>query len=202
MKRTSLHIIICLLSYILLCTTSINAQKNNTANIIGFTPSSKTATINGLSFNYTLLVLKKKYANVNGIQLNVDPITVFMPFLTLIHAPIIKAGEIDTTYNSDHQNSINGINFTLFDANPSTINGIEINISGGRGNTTNGFSTGLVNSHKTIHGLTLGILRNAGKKCRGVQIGLVNECHNLKGLQIGLWNKNSKRSTPLINWNF
>ncbi len=202
MKKASLYFIVYSLMCFLLFTGKLNAQENDTASIIGFSPSSKITTINGLGFNYTILALKKRYADVNGIRLNVTPITIFMPFLTLLHAPIIKAGQIDNTFGYEDQNRINGINLTLFDPNSSKINGIEINISGGRGNTTNGFSTGLVNSHETINGLTFGILRNASNKCRGIQIGLVNECENMKGIQIGLWNKNSKRNFPLINWNF
>lgn len=40
------------------------------------------------------------------------------------------------------------------------------------------------------------------EKGTGVQIGVYNEANNFKGIQLGLWNKNHKRSLPILNWNF
>jgi hypothetical protein len=31
---------------------------------------------------------------------------------------------------------------------------------------------------------------------------MFNKTLDLRGIQIGLWNKNGKRSLPLINWQF
>ncbi|SNR17101.1 LA_2272 family surface repeat-containing protein [Tenacibaculum jejuense] len=179
-----------------------NAQVTDNTYFIGLTPSSSYETINGLGISYSFLAFEKQHTNVNGIRLSVEPFSMFMPFLTIIHAPFMEATGDDLTYDFKYDNIINGINLTLFDPNISKINGLEINVSGSRGTVTNGMSVGLVNMHYKISGISLGILRNRSKKCRGIQIGLVNECENLKGLQIGLWNKNSKRNMPFINWNF
>jgi hypothetical protein len=59
-----------------------------------------------------------------------------------------------------------------------------------------------MNKHYVSNGLTFAFIGNHDTKCKGIQIGLINSAVDLKGLQIGLWNKNQKRSMPIINWNF
>jgi len=53
-----------------------------------------------------------------------------------------------------------------------------------------------------FNGLQISAENVIGTKGSGVQIGLFNSAKNFKGLQFGLWNKNDKRSLPILNWQF
>jgi len=78
------------------------------------------------------------------------------------------------------------------------IGGISTNV-----NKLEGFAfTGLNTIAMEMKGVCISGLRNQAKKARGVQIALLNSSKNFKGIQIGIWNKNQRRSLPLINWNF
>ncbi len=64
----------------------------------------------------------------------------------------------------------------------------------------NGLEIGVVNQSLTFKGAAIGIVNIADMSMTGIQIGLINISGKNKGLQIGLWNKNAKRSLPIINW--
>lgn len=173
-----------------------------TANIVGFIPASNSK-INGLGIKYSQIITESENnPDVNGMRLNIDPLTIFVPFLLVMHSSEIKSEPYLDDDSLLNFNTINGLDIGLFNGGNSKINGLEIIVSGGFGTSTNGISVGLVQKHYKMNGIEIGALRTVSNKCRGIQIGLVNNCKNLKGLQIGLWNKNQKRNFPLINWNF
>ncbi|MGY6647324.1 LA_2272 family surface repeat-containing protein [Wenyingzhuangia sp. IMCC45574] len=58
------------------------------------------------------------------------------------------------------------------------------------------------NHTKIFNGIQIGFDNHILQKGNGIQIGIYNEAKNFKGIQLGLWNKNQKRSLPIINWNF
>ncbi|WP_294824770.1 hypothetical protein [uncultured Flavobacterium sp.] len=64
----------------------------------------------------------------------------------------------------------------------------------------NGFEIGVVNQSFSFKGASIGFVNIADVSMTGIQIGLINISGKNKGLQLGLWNKNAKRSLPLINW--
>lgn len=82
------------------------------------------------------------------------------------------------------------------------VNGVTVSLWMSMGNKMNGLSFNLLWSvYKQINGMSIGFVNNAAST-NGIQIGIVNNSIQLNGIQIGLWNKNEKRSLPLINWNF
>lgn len=93
-----------------------------------------------------------------------------------------------------------------------TFNGLSIAPLGTLADRQNGVSVGIINASNDLNGLTVG-LYNQSVQLDGLQIGLVNQSmknHGLqigifnrsysKGFQLGLWNKNSKRTLPILNW--
>ena len=148
------------------------------------------------------------YPQINGIELNINPLGAFMPFLLTInsldpetHQPL--SSENIEAINFKEYKHINGLQIGLINMEKSVINGLDINASGSFESKTNGITLSLVmNKHYVVNGVTFATIGNHDIKCNGVQIGLFNSCKDLKGIQIGLWNKNQKRSLPFINWNF
>ena len=65
-------------------------------------------------------------------------------------------------------------------------------------NDLNGFVIGGYNQSVKLDGLQFGLVNQVITN-HGVQIGLFNRSYS-KGFQIGVWNKNAKRSMPIINW--
>jgi len=59
------------------------------------------------------------------------------------------------------------------------------------GNSAHNFSGVQISAENYING-----------RGTGVQIGLFNKATNFRGIQLGLWNKNDKRSLPILNWQF
>lgn len=164
----------------------------------------------GLMFNYWPRndgYKYSKYPKINGVELNVMPLGIFLPFILAVHSlgpethkpPVEKIESID--FKSFKK--INGIQIGLINMEPTIINGLDINAAGSFESKTNGVTISVVmNKHYFVNGLTIGTIGNHDTKCNGVQIGLINSCKQLKGFQIGLWNKNQKRSLPIINWCF
>jgi len=65
---------------------------------------------------------------------------------------------------------------------------------------TSGVQVAFGNHSHQVNGLLLGVLGSQTAEINGLQVGLINFADSGHGIQIGLWNRNSKRSLPLINW--
>lgn len=172
-------------------------------NFIDFSPSNITK-VNGLSIKYWDSFDNTNYnKKINGIELGLNPIGVFFPFLIFIHSLNPLEIEPPVISTSNIKKTINGLQFSIGNLEEAKINGIEINFSGGINTIVKGISISpSINKHYIIHGISIAPIGNFDEEFYGVQIGLVNKTTNSKGIQIGLWNKNEKRSLPLLNWSF
>ena len=173
-------------------------------NVFSFSPS-KAKKVNGIDLNYWYDENHEK--QTNGLELGLNPLGVFFPFLTAIHSipPFIHNPPKEDLSNLSWYkfDKVNGIRFGIAFLDPAIINGLELNVTGGFDTQVNGLSiTPIINKHLKINGLGFALLGNFDTQVRGLQIGLFNKCNSLRGLQFGLWNKNEKRSLPFINWNF
>lgn len=175
--------------------------------IIGFSPSKKSQNINGVLIKYfdeidTEISPKK----VNGIGFGINPLGAFFPILVLVSIPEIDKwsfDEIGSTAIPEKMNKINGLQLSIVNMEPTVTNGLEVNVSSNLGapSVINGLAISpFFNLHHTQKGVAIATFANLGAKCRGLQIGLINNCSDMKGLQIGFWNKNGKRSFPIINF--
>lgn len=173
-------------------------------NIIGFSPS-KVNKVNGLTIKYWY---DESYSNnTNGLELDVNPLNVFFPFLAVIFSyEILNAGPPAAdlkNLNDEIFDKINGVRFGASSLEAAKINGLELNLSGSFETILNGVSIApVVNKHYKVNGISLGVLGNADTQVSGIQIGLFNIVNKLRGIQLGLWNVNDKRSLPFINWQF
>ncbi len=117
----------------------------------------------------------------------------------------ISSGCFFTNTNMNGLNISAGNKFKNFNglsiAPLGTIADRQIGISIGlinANNDLNGIVVGAYNQSFKLDGLQLGLV-NQTMKSHGVQIGLFNRSYS-KGFQIGVWNKNAKRSLPILNW--
>lgn len=174
--------------------------------LIAASPSKHVRNVNGILFKYFDEEDHFKPKKVNGLGMGFNFIGIFLPPLMLV---TLQPGNWNL---SDYvivprkkMNTINGLQLSIINMEPTVTNGLEINISSNV-NTyaiTNGISVSpFFNLHHEIKGVSVAPFANIGQKCRGVQIGLYNKCENFRGVQIGMWNENGKRKLPLINWNF
>ena len=62
--------------------------------------------------------------------------------------------------------------------------------------------SGVVNYAQQFNGMQISLSNHINNRGAGLQIGLFNRAKNFRGIQLGLWNKNDKRSLPIINWQF
>lgn len=106
----------------------------------------------------------------------------------------------------------NGISLNGFNSNIGKMNGLQIsglNNSVEKGNGLqlsfsnnaeefNGFQIGFGNEIDSGNGVQIGFY-NSTEKLKGVQIGIINKSKS-RGFQIGFWNKNSKRTLPILNF--
>ncbi len=193
---------------------SLNIDTNNLVNeenkkyIAWVSPSSATH-VNGLMFNFlskSLFYDNPSFPKINGIELSLDPLALFVSFPVAIHSILpVQTPPID--YSSDHDfkkdEVINGLRLGTGSFDPAFVNGAAITFTGTYHSKINGVViSAIINKNYIVNGVTIGGMGNYDVKCRGVQIGLFNKCDNLRGFQIGLWNKNQKRSLPIINWSF
>ncbi len=148
------------------------------------------------------------YPTINGLDINLNPIGILAPIIVLLgsldsafnSAPSL---EMTDTINFSKFKQINGIQIALLNMDATVINGLNINAFASRETATRGVTLSLLsNKEYFTNGLTLALFGNHNTKCKGMQIGLSNSCRQLKGFQLGLWNRNQKRSLPLINWCF
>lgn len=97
---------------------------------------------------------------------------------------------------------MNGVSIACMSNLVERHNGIAISVLGNEIYKANGLLVGLGNGVSHFNGIQIGAANNISDKGAGLQIGLFNKAKNFKGIQLGLWNKNNKRSLPIINWNF
>lgn len=200
--------------FVLLCSLKLFSQEDSLKQasptdkryIIWASPS-KATHVYGLMFN----IWPKDsmpYPKINGVEFNICPATVFSPFILAVFS--LDVGRI-LNMNSDslplnalkNFKKINGLQLGFMNQEPTVINGLDINASGSFESVTNGLTLSAIrNEHYVINGITVAAMENLDHTCNGVQIALLNSCKQLKGFQFGLWNKNQKRSLPLMNWCF
>jgi hypothetical protein len=105
--------------------------------------------------------------------------------------------------NQSARKRIYGLNLTIADWGFSEIYGLDLNIGSSEIISVKGVSiSGLYNVNTSIKGLAISGVCNLNKNCNGLEIALINNSIKLHGFQIGLWNKNQKRSLPIVNWCF
>lgn len=113
-------------------------------------------------------------------------------------------------YHIAQQN--NGISINGFNSNIGKMNGVQISWLNNSIEKGNGLQLSFSNSAEKFNGLQIGLgneidsgsgiqigIYNSTNKLKGLQLGLINKSEN-RGFQIGFWNKNSKRTMPIINF--
>lgn len=142
-------------------------------------------------------------------------------FEAVMEAHIVeKVNGVNLSSGTFGEVNINGLSACFFGQYVYRINGVGVSIvgnfvekhngllvSGGYfGNQTfkfNGVAISFIgNESFDMNGLQIATQNYILNKGTGVQIGLYNQAKNFRGIQIGLWNKNDKRSLPIINWQF
>ncbi len=98
----------------------------------------------------------------------------------------------------------NGISIAGMTNSIERANGIVIGFGGNQIRKGNGLmiSSAWGNFADHFNGIQISMENHIVGKGTGIQIGIFNKATNFKGIQLGLWNKNDKRSLPIINWNF
>ncbi len=180
--------------------------------VVWFSPEKKATQVHGLMLNFFPNNLdgvegEHGYPDVNGIELNLNPLVVFAlyPLMIAIIIPeFYKPPEEDiSTINFENFKAINGIQANIVNIESTVTNGLELNGFGSFNSKLSGVGFALfISKHYEVNGITFATLGNQDLVCNGIQIGLFNTCRQLKGIQIGLFNKNQKRSLPIINWSF
>ena len=189
--------------------------------VFSFTPvSKKISKVNGLALGVGhLLSSEENKVIINGLNLEINPLT---PFIILAQEPSsLKDHKVKVISNGLHAAIggfsggaiVNGVGISAYNVTLAT-NGLSLNGVYNYSSTLNGLHiSGLfnyadkgagvllspINYTKQFAGLNTGVY-NYSESFTSLQIGIINHAKNLRGLQIGLWNKNQKRSLPLINW--
>lgn len=107
--------------------------------------------------------------------------------------------------------TMNGLNISIGNKFKN-FNGLSLAPLGTIADKQNGISVGCINANTNLNGAVFG-LYNQTYQLKGLEFGLVNQVQNNKGIQIGIfnksysnglqigfWNKNKRRTLPLINW--
>jgi hypothetical protein len=179
--------------------------------IVYFSPS-KATHVNGLMFNFWFkdsYDKDTKYPLINGAEIDLNLGGVLALSMVVAHSLFdtvafepLKTKELEEFINEPYKR-INGFHVGICNMDNVNINGLSLNGSFSFKARVNGlaFST-IINANYQVNGISLSVLKNSDFACNGIQIGLFNTCRKLRGFQFGLWNKNQKRSLPLINWSF
>ena len=116
----------------------------------------------------------------------------------------IDAYGISVTGFMHYSRKNNGIAVAGLTNSIERANGMVIGFGGNEVYQGNGIMLSSVwgNGAMRFNGLQISVENHIFNKGSGIQIGLFNSAKNFRGLQFGLWNKNDKRSLPLINWQF
>lgn len=188
---------------------SINNQKSSVIDkkYIMWASPSKANHVYGLMFNVWAKD-SMPFPIIYGVEFNICPLGVFAPFLISIYSLDLPhtfnlADDMTDTVDYSKFKKVNGCQIGFINTEPTIINGLDINASDSFQSVTNGVTLSVAtNNHYEVNGLIFASIVNSDDKCRGVQIAMFNSCNDLKGFQFGLWNKNQRRSLPLINWAF
>ncbi|MDR3026266.1 LA_2272 family surface repeat-containing protein [Chryseobacterium sp.] len=171
---------------------------------IAASPSKNVRNVNGILLKYYDKEDHFKPKKVNGLGMGFNFLGIFLPPLMLFNLQLPGNNDY-VVIPREKMNTINGLQLSLINMEPTVTNGLEINVSSNINTyaVTNGVSVSpFFNLHHEMKGVSVAPLANVGQKCRGIQIGLYNKCEDFRGIQIGGWNENGKRKFPLINWNF
>ncbi|MEW4924263.1 hypothetical protein [Algibacter sp. 2305UL17-15] len=116
----------------------------------------------------------------------------------------IDAYGISVTGFMHYSRKNNGISIAGLTNSIERANGIVIGFGGNEVYQGNGVMLATVwgNGSKRFNGLQISAENYILETGSGIQIGIFNSAKNFRGIQLGLWNKNDKRSFPLINWQF
>ena len=116
----------------------------------------------------------------------------------------VDVNGISTTIFMHYSRKHNGIALAGITNTIERGNGLMIAYGGNEVYHGNGIMVGTLfgNSTNTFNGLQISAANFISEKGSGLQIGIFNSATNFRGLQLGLWNKNSKRSLPILNWQF
>jgi len=116
----------------------------------------------------------------------------------------IDACGVSVTGFMHYSRKNNGISIAGLTNTIERANGIVIGFGGNEVYQGNGIMLSSVwgNGVMRFNGIQISAENYIFEKGRGIQIGLFNSAKNFRGIQLGLWNKNDKRSLPLINWQF
>jgi len=183
---------------------TIHSQNIKQRYILWYIPSN-VERIHGIALNPWLTESNfSKELIINGFHIQINPFfTLMVPVAVLGSISFISNNDFADKTHYENHNTINGINFTIFDFGISKVNGLDLNIIGSDVGIVNGISLGgLLNKPYFIKGIAIASISNKSFECHGLQISLINYCKKLKGFQIGLWNINKKRSLPFLNWCF
>ncbi|MNK21019.1 hypothetical protein D3C87_392700 [compost metagenome] len=141
----------------------------------------ETATLNGLHISTGGMMNGKK---LNGIG------------ISMYHIAQETNGISLNGFNSKI-GKMNGLQISWLNNSIEKGNGLQISISN-NSEKFNGFQMGLINEIDSGNGVQIGFY-NSTKKLKGVQVGIINKSEG-RGFQIGFWNKNSKRTLPILNF--
>ena len=116
----------------------------------------------------------------------------------------IDAYGVSVTGFMHYSRKNNGISIAGMSNSIERANGIIIGFGGNEVFQGNGIMLASVwgNGAIRFNGVQISVENVIFEKGRGVQIGFFNRAKNFRGIQLGLWNKNDKRSFPIINWQF
>lgn len=116
----------------------------------------------------------------------------------------IDAYGISLTGFMHYSRKNNGIAIAFLTNTIERANGLVVGFGGNGVYQGNGIMLGGVfgNAAMRFNGIQISTENYILEKGAGVQIGIYNKAKNFKGIQIGFWNKNDKRSLPIINWQF
>ena len=204
MKKQFFLIMTILISSLMHSQDSLS-HTNEKAKVFGVSPSKKTKNVNGVLLKYYDEIDNEiKPKKVNGLGMGFNFLGIFLPPLMLFNLQLPGSNDY-VIIPREKMNTINGLQLSLINMEPTVTNGLEINVSSNINTyaVINGMSVSpFFNLHHEMKGVSVAPLAIIGQKCRGIQIGLYNQCKDFRGIQIGGWNENGKRKLPLINWNF
>jgi hypothetical protein len=185
------------------CGTEKIIKQVNRKYVAWYSPSQATD-VYGVMFEVFPKEYPDYFPNIYGIDLNISPVAIafLMNAVPYLIIPDMNMERTDSAV--DLYKKVYGFQIALLNFEPSIIWGLDINaICSLEESIINGISfSPTLNKHDIVNGLSIAVLSNNDRHCKGVQVGLFNTCTDLRGFQIGLWNKNTKRSLPIINWNF
>lgn len=224
MKTNFLIIVTIFFTQLIWAQDSIKIEETKTQ-IFSFVPLNHADKVNGLTvgagvgFDFTFGKDYKTLQKVNGLNLDINPVG-FLIFCFYDPNRVISDSEI-TVLNGvnlsiaghlrgvehnginisgyNYANKMNGVTFSFILNATNELNGVSLAFLGNSAKSGVGLSIATINSFDNYKGVQIGFI-NRVDSLNGFQIGLINTTKSTKGFQIGFWNKNAKRSLPIINF--